>query len=325
MAGEIPHFFFLRQGKRITGPFLPEKLADMERSGYLTADMEWSTDKVSWRPLATLLWKKTSEAKPSPAIAISESAAVPAVNACRKSEPPTSSNVRPVILTPEPIGKGNMTGVENAVEVIDIPESAIEKQTAGEFWGTTAALLWQPADVPAVLHTRWGETGAFRAGLTMTGVSVGLLLFILYRCLPQFCNVSVSFPKAMFVVCVPIIIFWIACILSRTLLGEKQSGSLGGDVLIAGGAVWFAVITLAVLLTVAKLFPWGGSVSNSILFAGIALPVFIYGCSGFILSMFSGLTTISGIPQAAAAWLVMIICVVPFFLSYVLFRTFLIQ
>ncbi len=323
MAGEIPHFFFLRQGKRITGPFLPEKLAEMERSGYLTADVEWSTDKISWRPLAALPCKKISEAKPSPAIAISKPAAVPAVNACRKSEPPTSSSVRPVILTPEPVGKGKAAGVENAIEVIGIPEPAIEKQTAGEFWGTTAALLWRPADVPAVLHTRWGQTGAFRAGLTMAGGSVGLLLFILYRCLPQFCNVSVSFPKAVFVVCVPIIIFWIACILSRTLLGEKQSGSLGGDVLIAGGAVWFAVITLAVLLTVAKLFPWSGSVSNSILFAGIALPVFIYGCSGFILSMFSGLTMISGVSRAAAGRLMMI-CAVPFFLSYVLFRTFLI-
>lgn len=323
MAGETPHFFFLRQGKRITGPFLPEKLAEMERSGYLTADVEWSTDKVSWRPLETLLWKKTSEAKSSPAIAISESA-VSTVNACRKSEPTTSSNVRPVILTPEPVGKGKVAGVENAVEVIDIPEPAIEKQTAGEFWGTTAALLWQPADVPAVLHTRWGQTGALRAGLTMAGVSVGLLLFILYRCLPQFCNVSVSFPKAIFVVCAPIIIFWIACILSRTLFGGKQSGSLGGDALIAGGAVWFAVITLAALLTVAKLFPWGGSVSNSILFAGIALPVFIYGCSGFILSMFRGLTTISGVSHTAAGQLVMIICAVPFFLAYVLFRTFLI-
>lgn len=333
MADITPNFFFIRQGMRVSGPFTPQKLADMERAGRLDVNAEWSSNKVQWQALATLPWKEQPAVIFEPSAPLADSAIYQVSNEMNNPDPP-SARLRLGRVQLEEQYKSDMQDEtqftpDDTGETSSAPCSETTCCSTGEFLGTISSLLWQPADGFNVIHQRWGDSTALRAGLTMMAMAAGLILFIIFQCLPQINNNSAGslppFIKVALGVCTPIASLFVCCMLCRTIFGNKRCGGVGGDALMAGGFAWFAVITIAALLAVVKLASYGAMDSNSMTTIAISIAILSYGITCITVSMFNGLTVISGVPRSSACWVLAAIgsgsCVLTYCLIKMFFQT----
>jgi hypothetical protein len=164
-----------------------------------------------------------------------------------------------------------------------------------------------------------------QAGGILMLLSATLLFFILSNGIYPGSNtllIPLSRFGAFFCIGIPISSIFFLLLLVRQFFGDTKQGGVGGDALIAGGFIWFATAFAAAILALGKMGRDGMLNPDSVAHHALTTVILSYGLVSASVSMFVGLTEISGVRRSSACPLIAFLGSTTWILCLLLLSTF---
>ena len=298
-------YYFIKDATRIAGPFTRAKIVAMRDSGRIDQNTMISTNKQQWIYAGKLPWLYHIPEPPreisNPTVRTEPRA--PAV--VQNPEPP------PVVENPPPRSVANP---DNPPIRRNVSQSRAggnnvpgDKAAVIDVCGDVLSLFWEPGGALGRIYARTGEKGAWMAALGMAVLgAAGFVAYILigHQALPHAANVRVSISKVLMTFAVMWIFIAISCFLVRMVWGRQNSGGPSGDILIAACPPLYLSAFIGLCLALGRLIEIGRvSKSGPIMIIAFGF-LCIWLAANSVITIFEGLTGISGVKKSHAGLLV---------------------
>jgi serine/threonine protein kinase len=265
--------YYLMHGEQIIGPLSEAKIKKMAEHGTLAGGDKISTDRKRWQNIESTGWF------------IGENRETIKLNSSLAEQAVIPENQQ----VPEPVRREQPNKQLATKEINDVFPAHNNV--------SIISAIWDPVSVIPAIYNHYRDLGSRNIGF---GMAMATFLIFYLTLLLVFLPASGRhitggiMVGTIFVAAIPFFSLILGGYLIRLAFGEKNSGSFGGDILIAGTALLPSAVSVVGLIIVRKFLDSGQDPQlATILISAIAIYCFTH----IVLSLYAGLTKISGVGE----------------------------